>query len=124
MNTLQAIDADPFEARATSVVDLLEVWVKLCTDFRQRRRREIVEREPSQEKLAQYREDLKWMMRSARSLLNIASDPEFPARRKFAPEIAGKLLQLESYWESLNNPMTNREAEALIQKHFPDETGP
>jgi hypothetical protein len=123
MNVVQAPETGAAEAQAVSAVDLLEAWVEVCNEFRRRRRRQMVERQPSAQELAAYREDLKWLMRSARSLLGIASDPEFPARRRFAPEIAGKLLQLQSYWESLNNPKTVAGADALIQKHFPDETG-
>ena len=61
------------------------------------------------------------MIRAARSLLNLVGDPDFPARQLFS-EISGKLLQLEDSWESLNNPMTEAEADAILQKAFPDET--
>lgn len=60
------------------------------------------------------------MIRGARALLNLASDPDFPATQ-FAGEISGKLLQLEDSWQSLNNPMTDAEADAILQRAFPDE---
>jgi hypothetical protein len=92
----------------------------LCNEFRQRERREIIEQAPSPKKLAEYREELKWMIRGARALLNLVSDPDFP-EPQFVPEISGKLLQLESAWKSLNNPMTDAEADAFLQKVFPNE---
>jgi hypothetical protein len=61
------------------------------------------------------------MIRSARALLSIASDPDFPARQQYAGEIAGKLLQLEDSWEALNDPITDTEVDRFIQRHFPDK---
>ena len=119
MNTMPTIEKPTLETQGIGAADLLESWVNLCNTFRVRRRQEIVEQVPSPQKLAKYREDLKWMLRSARAILSIAGDPDFPDRQKYEPEIAGKLLQLESYWKSLNNPMTDAEAQTLIQKHFP-----
>lgn len=100
---------------------LLRTWIGLCNEFRQRERREIIERVPSPKRLAEHREELKWMIRGARALLNVVSDPDFPARQ-FVAELSGKLLQLEDSWQSLNNPMTGSQADAILQKAFPDET--
>ncbi|MGH7968339.1 MAG: hypothetical protein ACREIC_06380 [Limisphaerales bacterium] len=97
---------------------LFETWVEAVNQFRRWERREIVEKEPSRETLAQYRGELKMMLHSTRMLLNLAQDPDYPARR-FIPEISGKLRQLESSWESLNNPMSDAEADALLQQAFP-----
>ena len=99
---------------------LVRTWVGLCDDFRQRERREIIEQAPSPERLAQYREELKWMISTARALLNLVSDPDFPSRQLLS-EISGKLLQLEDSWQSLNNPLTDAKADAILQKAFPDE---
>jgi len=93
----------------------------LCNDFRQRERREVIEQAPSPQRLAQYREELKWMIRTARALLNLVSDPDFPSRQ-LVSEISGKLLQREDSWKSLNNPVTDAEADAILQKAYPDES--
>ncbi len=106
---------------STATSTLVRTWVASCNEFRQRERREIIEKVPSSNKLAEYREELKWMIRAARALLNLVSDPDFPAKELIA-EISGKLLQLEDSWKSLNSPMTDAEAEAILQKAFPDET--
>jgi hypothetical protein len=46
------------------------------------------------------------MLCSTRTLLNLAEDPDYPAPR-FIPQISGKLRQFESFWENLNNPMSD-----------------
>ena len=108
-------------AATTATQELLRTWIGSCNEFRQRERREIIEQLPSPERLAEHREELKWMIRGARALLNLVGDPDFPTRQ-FVAEISGKLLQLEDSWQSLNNPMTDAEADAILQKAFPDET--
>jgi len=60
------------------------------------------------------------MIRGARALLNLVSDPDFPAKQ-FGTEISGKLLQLEDSWQSLNNPLSDAEADTILRSAFPDE---
>jgi hypothetical protein len=48
------------------------------------------------------------------------TDPEFPGP-ECAEEIAWRLRQLEDSWQTLNNPLSQGEAEALLRKHFPDD---
>ena len=45
---------------------------------RKRERREIIEQEPSEAKLAEFRQELRWLLRSAGHLLGLATDPDFP----------------------------------------------
>ena len=118
--TLPDPSAQDLAAALEGTERLVRTWVGLCNDFRQRERREIIEQVPSPQRLSEYREELKWMIRMARALLNLVSDPDFPARR-LVSEISGKLLQLEDSWESLNNPVTDAEADEIL-KAFPDET--
>ena len=122
VTTLSNPSGQALAAALEGTESLVRTWVGLCNDFRQRERLEIIEQVPSPQRLAQYREELKWMIRTARALLNLVSDPDFPARQ-LVFEISGKLLQLEDSWESLNNPMTDAEADAILEKVFPDETG-
>ncbi len=116
------VTVDPAAQSPASVANrrLLELWISLCNEFRLRERREIIEQEPTSQKREQYREELKWMIRGGRALLNVVSDPDFP-ETQWVSEISGKLHQLESSWKSLNNPMSEVEADAFIQAHFPDE---
>ncbi len=95
-------------------------WVAGCEDYRKRERRQILEREPTRETEEAFRQELKWLLRSARQLHALVTDPDFPVPQ-YAEEIAWRVRQLDDSWKSLNNPVTEAEAEAFIQKHFADE---
>ena len=98
--------------------ELLQAWVNSCNDFLQWQRRELIEQKPSPEKLSEHRNTLKLMLRLGRSFHAQVSDPDFPLRQ-FAPEVAGKLHQLEKSWEMIQNPMSDAEAEAVLHQAFP-----
>jgi hypothetical protein len=121
MNAAVPLDStvEPSAAATNATLKLVQTWIVSCNEFRQRERRDIIEQAATPKRLAEYREELKWMIRGARALLNLVSDPDFPARQ-FVSEISGKLLQLEDSWQSLNNPMSDAEADAVLQKAFPD----
>lgn len=102
------------------IEQFLQVWFDQVNDYLQRHYREMVQQEPSAEKLQDFRFDCLWLLRSARMLDILVKDPEYPARQ-FGPEIAGKLLQLESSWQTLNNPMTEADAEAVLRRAFPND---
>ena len=99
---------------------LLSSWLDHCDDFRRRERHELIEREPSQATITQFRQELRWLLRSARQLSSLVTDPDYPTAQH-AEEIAWRVRQLEDSWKSLNNPMTDAEAEALLKQHFPDD---
>jgi hypothetical protein len=116
-----ALSTAPSESHnPQSVQRFLSAWVDAVNDYLQRQYREIIQQEPSPEKLSQYKSECKWLLRSALILESLVKDPEYPARH-FEKEIAGKLLQLQESWESLNNPISDAEADAVLQKVFPDE---
>lgn len=101
---------------------LVEDWVNACNDFLRWQRREVIERRPSPEKLSEHRVALKVMLRLGRSLHAHVCDPDFPLRQCI-PEVDGKLRQLEESWEMIHNPMSDAEADAVLQQAFPDEPG-
>jgi hypothetical protein len=115
-----AIGAEPISTGFTR--KLVEDWVNSCNDFLRWQRREIIERRPSPARLAEHRDTLKVMLRLGRSLHAQVSDPDFP-RRQCVSEVGGKLRQLEKSWEMIHNPMGDGEAEAVLQRAFPDEPG-
>src|SRR5947208_25899 len=126
--TLKVVKAEalsvtpPSEAEVSSPLSLerfLTAWVEAVNDYLQRQYHDIIQQEPSLEQLAEYRVECKWLLRSALKLDSMLKDPEYPARQ-FRSEVAGKLLQLQESWDSLNNPMTFSEAEATLKKAFPD----
>jgi hypothetical protein len=99
----------------------LPTWVDAVNDYLQRQYREVIQEEPTPEKLSQYKNECKWLLRSALTLESLVKDPEYPGRH-FEKEIAGKLLQLQESWESLNNPISDSEADAVLEKVFIDES--
>lgn len=117
-----ALDASHQSAqRGASVVEkLLNSWIALCEDYRQRERRELIEQEPSESTLEEYRQELKWLLRSVRQLQSLVTDPDYPAPQ-YAEQIAWRVRQLDDSWKSLNNPLSHVEADALLRKHFADD---
>ena len=114
--------AEPGCVSAGFTRKLVQAWVNSCNDFLQWQRRELIEQKPSPEKLSEHRDTLKLMLRLGRSFHAQVSDPDFPLRQ-FAPEVAGKLRQLEKSWEMIQSPMSDTEANAILQQVFPDEPG-
>jgi len=123
VNVAPTLDsADETGDRGASVVlKLLDSWVGLCEDYRKRERRELIEREPSEAKLAEFRQELRWLLRSASHLAGLASDPDSPAPH-YAEEIAWRVRQLEDSWRSLNNPMSEAEAKTHLKNHFAEDS--
>jgi hypothetical protein len=99
---------------------LVQVWVDGCNNFLHWERQEVIEKSAGPAVLAIHRQNLRVILHFGRMLHTEVADPGSELNR-FAPEIAGKLLQLESSWEMIHNPMPDGEADELLQKHFPDE---
>lgn len=112
--------AEPEYVSAGFTRKLVQAWVNSCNDFLQWQHRELIEQKPSPEKLFEHRNTLKLMLRLGRSFHAQVSDPDFPLRQ-FAPEVAGKLRQLEKSWDMIQNPMKDAKADAILQQAFPNE---
>jgi len=108
------------EQRPSVVEKLIETWLVLCEEYRQRERRELIEHEAPQAKVHKFRDELKWLLRSARLLQSLAADPDYPAAQH-AEQIGWRLRQLEDSWKGLDNSLSEAEANALLRKHFPDD---
>src|SRR5437867_4131279 len=89
---------------------LLNAWVDACNEFLQWQRKEIIQKKPTAETLAEHRDTLKLMLRLGRSFHAQVSDPDFPLADA-AREVSGKLRQLEKSWEMVHNPMSDAEAD-------------
>ena len=108
--------------KSGSVVEtLLKSWVNYCEEYRRRERRELIEREPTGAKIEQFREELKWLLRAAGQLHSLVTDPDYPTPQD-ADEFGWRVRQLEDSWKSLNNSVSQGEADALLKKHFPDDS--
>ena len=99
--------------------DLLSYWVKRCDEFLDRQRKTVLERDPSPQEFADHIDALKFMIRVTLFFQALFADPDSPAQQ-FAPEIASKLLQLQESLKLLQNPMTDAEADAVLQTAFPN----
>ncbi|HXP59014.1 MAG TPA: hypothetical protein VN829_00915 [Dongiaceae bacterium] len=117
-SSLAAPDAPAGSPR--SIERFLTAWVEAINDYLQRQYRELIQQEPSPDTLCRYKLECKWLLRSALELDRMVKDPESPVRH-FGPEVAGKLRQLQESWEGLNNPIADAEADAILEKVFPDE---
>src|SRR5262249_4997364 len=100
---------------------LLDAWIEDCNEFLDWQRRELIQRKPSAETLVEHRNTLKLMLRLGRSFHAQVSDPDFPLPDA-AREVSGKLVQLEKSWEMIHNPMSDAEADAILEQAFPDES--
>ena len=99
--------------------ELFSYWIQRCDEFLDHQRANILRRQPSSRELAEHIDALKFMIRVTLFLQAILADPDSPAQR-YAPGLAGKLLQLQESLKLLQNPMTDAEADAVLQAAFPN----
>ncbi len=119
--TVMAGPAGPIENRfPTWLSELVEHWMRTCETFWQWEREHTVLREPDEATLAQYREELKWLLRAGRQLQTLVKDPEF-RNPTLATELDGCLVHLGYSWTSANHWMSDEELEKFFKTHFPDE---
>jgi hypothetical protein len=112
---------------ATDAADKLKKFTRecvrqfsqLCQEFFDFERRELLEKSPSPADLEAHRTAVKWLLRSARALLTITSDPDFPDR-SIAGELEGRLLQLEHAWRQFQEPISEAEADKVLAAVFPE----
>ena len=100
----------------------VENWAKAVDTFRQWEREEIIRKEPSPGDLAKHREEGAGFIRWTRQLQSMVMDPEFPLPECKAT-VAGRLSQLEEAFAMIHDPMTDAEAEAILEKAFPNAPG-
>ena len=101
------------------VLSQAEQWLGQCQTFRHWYRQNFRLKRPTadQEKLAD--EIQPWMIRITRALLSQMLDPQFP-HRHLARSMEATLWQLEEDWAARHNPMTEAEAERIIQSLYPE----
>jgi hypothetical protein len=95
-------------------------WSRLCRQFLDVQRREIFQGNPTPAQQEAHRNALKWMLRMTRALHATVADPDYPDP-SLAPEMSGRLIQLEHSWRMANNPMSDAEADQLLARVFPNE---
>ena len=97
----------------------LKIWVNACDTFRQWEREELIRKEPSPETLAKHKKLGSALIRTAHILQAVMEEPDYPAR-EFLSEVRGKLMQLEDARDMIHDPMSDKEADAILAEVFPD----
>src|SRR5437868_226333 len=99
-----AISPSAAESGASVVGEFVKGWIAACEEYRRRERSELIEGAPTKEREDAFRQELKWLLRSARHLLSLVTDPDYPFS-EYADDFAWRVQQLEDSWKSLNNPL-------------------
>ena len=97
----------------------VEIWIKDCNEFRRWERTELILRDPALDTVAEHAKRSQLFILSGRLLQGLMTSPDYPAR-EFRAEVDGKVRQLEEAWDMIHNSMSDQEAEAILQKAFPD----
>jgi hypothetical protein len=102
------------------VVNSVEEFCAECDRFIEWQYREIIRGEPSSAQQEKHQHELKWVLRTAKLLECVASDPDSAS----APALAllkAKVWQLERAWKLLYEPLPEDEANQILREVFPDE---
>jgi hypothetical protein len=103
--------------------DLLQLWfqswVTDCNRFRRWEREELILKQPSSEIVAEHAKKSQFFLLSGRLLQGLMTSPGCSCR-ELRGEVDGKVRQLEETWEMIHQPMSDQEAEVVLQKAFPD----
>lgn len=105
-----------------TVAKTLRDFCDECDRFIQWQYREIIKGDPSPEQQARHREDLKWVLRTAKLLECVAADPDFSSSTAMAL-LRAKVWQLERSWKMLYDPIPEAKANRILAEVFPDEPG-
>jgi hypothetical protein len=100
----------------------VEYWSKAVDVFREWERNEIMCKTPSIDELERHREEGAWFIRQTRNLQSMVNDPEFPLP-EFKAAVEGRLIQLETAYAEIHDPMSDAEADAILKEAFPDAPG-
>lgn len=103
-----------------SADDLFQFWLEHSNEFMAWQRQNFVARQASAEELAEHRERLELMIGLTLHVYSVASH----AMPDVLRAITGRLRQLEDSRSLVHNPMTDKEADAILNKVFPDEPTP
>jgi hypothetical protein len=98
-------------------------WTEACGAFLAWERQRILLGDPTEADKAVQRRSLEALLRGTRILYSLLADPNF-RDRSLLKEFRGRLWQLEHSWGMFyDNPMTEQEADKLLERYFPGESG-
>src|SRR5687768_14192888 len=104
-----------------AVTRTVQQFCEECDRFIAWQYREIIAGEPSAERTATHRGELKWALRTAKLLECVASDPDSANAADLAL-LRAKIWQLERSWKSLYEAIPEEEAARILTEVFPDES--
>lgn len=94
-------------------------WFDVCDSFFDWQKKHLIGAAPSLDTLEEHKKVLKLLLRITRLLHVEASDPDFP-KRALAEDFAWRLARLEDSWLMFHGDMTHTEADAILQRVFPE----
>lgn len=100
--------------------DLFRFWMERCENFLRWQRKNFVDRDASEEELAEHSKWLNVMVRFTLHVYAQAADPDAP-KPEALRVIAGRLKQLESWRTVIHNSLTEKQADEILARAFPDE---
>jgi len=95
-----------------------EEWIALCKRFLAWHRQNQITPATSPDELQAIEKVHTWLLRTARLMHAQMVDPNF-SDREMASRVATILWHLEDAWSAAHNPMTEAEADALVEQFFP-----
>ena len=106
-----------------SANDYARRWTDACGAFLAWERKRFLLGDPSADEKKVHRRSLEALLRGTRILYSLIADPNF-RDRSLLKEIRGRLWQLEHSWGLFyDNPMTDQEADKLLEEYFPNAPG-
>ncbi len=120
--TGEAIAAGPGEGLHGIAREYVEQVTTAGDRFLRWERECILKREPSPKERQQHCATLKWLLRLTRLIHSMVADPDYPepsARERLELQV----WCLEQSWKIIYEPMPEAEANQLLAKIFPNESG-
>ncbi|PWU11761.1 MAG: hypothetical protein C5B50_22785 [Verrucomicrobia bacterium] len=105
--------------RPLSAADLFAFWLRHSNEFMAWQQRNFILRAPTPEELAEHSKELDLMLGLTLHVYSVAAH----AMPDKLSTIRGRLWQLEDSRELIHNPMSQKEADAVLNQIFPDEPG-
>jgi hypothetical protein len=101
-----------------SAEDLFEFWLRHSNEFMAWQKKNFIAREASTEELAEHSKRLDLMIGLTLHMYSVASR----AMPGVLRTITGRLRQLEDSRTLVHNPMTDKEADAVLERASPNES--
>jgi hypothetical protein len=116
----RAENFEPQAMLALNLADQVHGWSAMCAKVLAWERDHILLGTPTEKERENHRAVLKLLLRWTRFLQSMLADPDLSERSLLA-EIEGRVLQLESSWQAVINPIDAKEAANALRQAFNTE---